>query len=495
MLETIIKSMKKSLLAVGFCAYAACGDTTIINNYIGNDGGSVQQDSSIEIQKDAGARKDAPQASDSYSPDMDGDARSRLDAMVDANYPDLNSDTGRRADATTNIYFSDGGADSVMDAAIDISSPDLSINPTYSPDALFFDVSVDVVSGIDVSANPALLDASTDTTDAETVINTSGRIVFRSERDGNYEICVMNADGSDPVNLSNNAAYDGRPRWSPDGTKIAFVSDRWYDGNIRLHVMENDGSNIVRLSNYGGTYSLGFSWSPRNSQIVYFSRNSEDCGGSIFVVNIDGSEETPVTGNTGDCSLENNPSWSPDGNKIVYEYQSGYNNRDIYSMNVGGRGGMNLTNGSAYNTNPQWSPDGSKIAFQRTIFGEEGTSDIYVMNPDGTDQVNVTNNYLDENSYSWSPDSRSIAYELNSGIGEDTEIHRITIEDLVTTRLTDSPGLDRQPRWSPDGSRIVFMSTRNGNAEIFTMDSTDGGNLQNLSNDTTYNDSFPDWSL
>jgi Tol biopolymer transport system component len=89
------------------------------------------------------------------------------------------------------------------------------------------------------------------------------KIAFQSDRDGNFEIYVMDADGSDPVNLTNNPAYDAQPAWSPDGTRIAFHSYR--DGNYEIYVMGADGSNPVRLTDNpeGDGYPA---WSPGSHQ-------------------------------------------------------------------------------------------------------------------------------------------------------------------------------------------------------------------------------------
>ena len=83
------------------------------------------------------------------------------------------------------------------------------------------------------------------------VLSTCGRaqvkIAFYSDRDGNYEIYVMDADGSNPTNLTNNPANDGAQAWSPDGSKIAFGSSR--DGNMEIYIMDTDGSNPTNLTN------------------------------------------------------------------------------------------------------------------------------------------------------------------------------------------------------------------------------------------------------
>jgi len=86
------------------------------------------------------------------------------------------------------------------------------------------------------------------------------KIAFVSHRDGNMEIYVMNADGSNLTNLTNNSAYDYAPCFSPDGTKIAFASE--LDGNdAEIYVMNADGSNLTRLTNNSAWDGVP-SWGP-----------------------------------------------------------------------------------------------------------------------------------------------------------------------------------------------------------------------------------------
>ena len=80
------------------------------------------------------------------------------------------------------------------------------------------------------------------------------RIAFASERDGNWEVYVMNADGTNIINLTKHPAKDGRPDWSPDGNRIAFSSDRDRkdddDKNVEIYVMNADGTNPINLTNH-----------------------------------------------------------------------------------------------------------------------------------------------------------------------------------------------------------------------------------------------------
>jgi TolB protein len=128
------------------------------------------------------------------------------------------------------------------------------------------------------------------------------KIAFLSDRDGNYEIYVMDVDGSNPTNLTNNPAEDVSPAWSPDGSKIAFLSDR--DANYEIYVMDANGSNPTMLTNnLSGIFPA---WSPDGSKIAFLSDRGGN--GEIYVMDTDGSNPTNLTNNPAADSF---PAWSP----------------------------------------------------------------------------------------------------------------------------------------------------------------------------------------
>jgi Tol biopolymer transport system component len=269
---------------------------------------------------------------------------------------------------------------------------------------------------------------------------TGGKIAFSSDRDGNYEIYVMNADGSGITRLTNNPAHDLRPAWSPDGTRIAFDSDR--DGNYEIYAMNADGSNLVNLTN-NPEHDDSPAWSPDGTRIAFDSNRAAIS--QIYLMNADGSNIVRRTNNSVYVS-DDSPAWSPDGTRIAFQITTDINSR-IYVMNSDGNNVYPLTDNLANNAEPIWSPDGTHIAFvsdRDGVFGKK--YQIYLMNADASNQTDLT---------------------------------RISADN-------------RHPAWSPDGARIAFSSNRDGNYEIYVMNA-DGSNPINVTNNPA-SDGSPAWS-
>ena len=264
---------------------------------------------------------------------------------------------------------------------------------------------------------------------ATPAVEESSRIAFASDRDGNFEIYVMNADGSGQTRLTDNPAYDGSPAWSPDGSRITFVADR--DRNWDIYVMDTDGSEQTRLTD-NLTVDIDPAWSPDGSRIAFLSRRD------IYVMNADGSELTQLTDNRAE---DGSPAWSPDGSRIAFHSERD-GNPEIYVMNADGSGQTRLTDNPAYDGEPAWSPDGRRLVF---VSHRDGNFEIYVMNPDGSERL--TYNPMDDWDPVWSPDGRRIAF--SSDRDGNYEIYVMNADGSVQTRLTDNPAYDGEPAWSP----------------------------------------------
>jgi len=225
------------------------------------------------------------------------------------------------------------------------------------------------------------------------------RLAFgmNSNPSGSPDLYVAKANGTGLARLTTDG-FDFDPTWAPDGTKIAFVS-----GNFDIYVMNADGSNRVQITS-GDVIDLRPAWSPDGARIA-FARNQCTivdghyvCDGNwdIYVMDADGSG--PV-GLTSDPAQDFAPAWSPDGTRIAFYSERG-GVGGIHVMNADGSGVVRLTSDGG--REPAWSPDGAMIAFERW-------SDIYVMNADGAGVTQLTAGHA-EIEPAWSPDGRWIAF-------------------------------------------------------------------------------------
>ncbi len=229
-----------------------------------------------------------------------------------------------------------------------------------------------------------------------------------------------------------------------------------------------------------------------NGKIVFVSERDENP--EIYLMASDGSNQTRITDNK---SFDTMPSFSPDGSKIVFVSDRD-NNPEIYIMNVDGTNITRLTNNSAYDYSPHWSPDGSKIVFVSNRGDSSVTGGavsrisfkIFVMNVDGSNQTKISENSFDDEAPKWSPDGSKIAFV--SKRDGNPEIYTINIDGTNLVRLTNSPTFDIMPNWSPDGSKIAFRSDRDGNPEVYTMNS-DGTELLRVTKNLS-SDESPAWS-
>jgi len=219
------------------------------------------------------------------------------------------------------------------------------------------------------------------------------RIAFTSDRDGNEEIYVMAADGSDVRRLTNGPTFDHDATWSPDGRRIAFVSGRDPAGPS-IYVMDADGSNPLQLAPPSSQAACCLAWSPDGDTLAYVMGIPPRI--VLFDMDGGGSRELQAGGPASD------PSWSPDGRRIAYAL-SGESGSNIYTVAVDvSEAPRPLTAVAATDRYPAWSPDGSLVAFGRNVLNG-GHFDIYVVGADGGVETQLTNTDFDEWVLDWQP--------------------------------------------------------------------------------------------
>jgi len=291
-----------------------------------------------------------------------------------------------------------------------------------------------------------------------------GRIAYmrRSLESGSFHIYLITPDGKTEVNLNDEAdlaTYSG-PSWSPDGQQIAFASDRSGNANYNIYVMNLDGSNLrAVVEDTGGDFAP--SWSPDGQKILFQARRSNTTRWDIYVVNLDGSGEQVLANTTLDEQL---PTWSPDGSKILYQAGRDSIGTDIYVANADGSGVARLTSGNGrLHSSPAWSPDGTQIAFesnlhQAVVLGAIPIAEyeLYTMNADGSNIKRLT---FDGGANSqvrnptWSPDGSQIAFEyvtvFQSAATPFTTLAVMRVDATNVYAIPNLPNGGVFPRWSP----------------------------------------------
>jgi TolB protein len=306
---------------------------------------------------------------------------------------------------------------------------------------------------------PTLTPSPTSTPEPALGGSSAGLIAFYSERDGNPEIYIMNADGSGLKRLTDDPAHDVCPALSSDGSQIAFLTSR--------HDPDSSFPNLKY---------------------------------EIYVMSSDGSHPRRLT--TTDAA-EDHPAWSPDGSRLTFDADyDGDGYAEIYAMDPDGTNLIQLTSNQANDQFADWSPDGTQIAFSSD---RDGDWNIYVMNvadalqgTDGSHPRALTDSPLRELFPAWSPDGAQIAFAAVPANSRNVDVYVMNVADALqgtdggnVRQLTDTPYYDEDPAWSPDGKHIVFQSERNRNFEIYVMNA-DGSEQRPLTNHRG-DDFWPSW--
>lgn len=246
-----------------------------------------------------------------------------------------------------------------------------------------------------------------------------------------------NADGSGQTTLSDVYSYD--PAWSPDGARIAFANRNPSGSNdTEIYVMNADGTNRVNLTNTTPIGERNPSWSV-TGKIAY------EREGQIWTMNADGSNQAVFSAITLPSPVS--PAWSPDGTKIAFASLE-----EIWVINADGSGVRQVTANTTPDNDPAWSPDGSKIAFTRIVTTFNGPYGLGVINADGTNEIRLTTQT--DGKPAWSDDNTKIAFVRSFPVFNQTPIGIYTMNPDGTNQqliiLNSLPGPTySDPAWQP----------------------------------------------
>jgi uncharacterized protein (DUF885 family)/Tol biopolymer transport system component len=280
--------------------------------------------------------------------------------------------------------------------------------------------------------------------------------------------------------------------FSPDGSLLASGG---LDETVVVWGIPAPGARTAQRAPATGPDAAGLpggtALAPAGNGVIAFS-SYRDGESAIFSMKADGTEITHLSrGGLRDTR----PAWSPDGSRIAYARRIGHANHEIYVMNADGSGAKRLTDlPQSTETEPAWSPDGSRLAYisNQSLNANTftGRFNVFVMEADGSEPTLLTDMGGSNTSPDWSPEGGRIAFD--STRDGNHEIYAMRADGSCPVNLTQHPAHDTSPAWSPDGTRIAFVSDRDGNQEIYVMEA-DGSNPRRLTYARGF-DKAPSWS-
>jgi len=293
------------------------------------------------------------------------------------------------------------------------------------------------------------------------------KLACYTNRDGNFEVYSIDADGSNQANLtiSNFAEYFSDI--SPDGKKITFMSNR--DGNNEIYAMDADGSNIKQLT-VSKPVDERPRWSPDGSLIVF--NTDRDGNHEIYVMSADGSNQRRLTTND---KWDGQARYSPDGNKIVFVSERD-GNPEIYTMDSNGNNQKRVTFNSAKDYAPCFSPDSKRIIYYSNL---DGNDEIYIMNPDGGNQVRITNNTYGDQYPLW------ISEKLKAPAGLKAPSSRARV---VGSNVSTA---NKYYNYSDNITFVKYVAENDGSIDMIKVYSTKAGNVKAAVYDHNAKDDLP----
>lgn len=285
-------------------------------------------------------------------------------------------------------------------------------------------------------------------------------IIYGSMRGATPGLYYLSEDGQfiAPIDLGTDHPYTMWPDVSPDGSKIAFVSTTSSLQVIGIFVLDHLDGHIFQISQGDGAHPR---WSPDGTRIAYTCNGGTD----VCVANVSGTEQANLTADS--PLMESYPDWTADGRIVFMSNRDVATNgrySEIYIMNPDGTSVARLTNDErAYNASPSTSPDGTRVVYESNRDNSLG-SDLYIMNIDGSDTVRITTDGAWKQNPVWSPDGSLLLFAMSGGDGN-IDLYTINLDGSNKFRLTQDVGEDGGLRlgqvWLPTTKAIEGIKREN----------------------------------